>query len=192
MGFSNAVLSAHPPRAFSIVEDLEYGIQLGYAGIRVAYVHEARVLGQMAVTEHASRSQRRRWERGRKALVRAHVRSLIGAAWRQRSALLLDLALDLIVPPIGTLALLSGAGLVMAVVAAATVGAAVAPWVWALTLFGIVLHVMTGWWISGVGSRGLLDLMWAPVYVIWKLTLRFSDKGRAPEEWVRTKREVHP
>ena len=49
MAFTKALLHAHPPAAFSIVEDLEYGIQLGYAGIRVEYVPEARVLGQMAV-----------------------------------------------------------------------------------------------------------------------------------------------
>jgi cellulose synthase/poly-beta-1,6-N-acetylglucosamine synthase-like glycosyltransferase len=191
MGFTKAVLAAHPPQAFSIVEDLEYGIHLGYAGIRAAYVHEARVLGHMAVTENASRSQRRRWERGRQALVRAHVPGLIRAAWRRRSAMLLDLAIDLLVPPIGTLVLVSGAGLFAALIAAFTVGSTVAPWVWGLALLGIVAHVLRGWSLSGVGPRGLLDLLWAPVYVLWKLTLRFSDKGRAPKEWVRTKREVH-
>ena len=49
MGFSKAVLRANPYSAFSIVEDLEYGLQLGYAGFRVQYVHEASVLGQMVV-----------------------------------------------------------------------------------------------------------------------------------------------
>jgi 1,2-diacylglycerol 3-beta-glucosyltransferase len=192
MGFTSSVLIAHPPQAFSIVEDLEYGIHLGYAGIRAAYVHEARVLGYMAVTENASRSQRRRWERGRQALVRAHVPGLLRAAWRQRSAVLLDLAIDLLVPPIGTLVLVSGAGLVAALIASVTVGSTMAPWVWGISLLGILLHVLRGWSLSGVGLQGLVDLLWAPIYVIWKLTLRFKDKGRAPEEWVRTKREVHP
>jgi cellulose synthase/poly-beta-1,6-N-acetylglucosamine synthase-like glycosyltransferase len=58
MGFSSAVLRAHPHRAFSIVEDVEYGIQLGYAGVQVHYVDEAHVFGQMVVGEQASRSQR--------------------------------------------------------------------------------------------------------------------------------------
>ena len=192
MGFSSAVLAAHPPQAFSIVEDLEYGIHLGLAGIRVEYVHEARVVGYMAVTETASRSQRRRWERGRQALVRQQVPVLIRGAWQHRSASLLDLAIDLLVPPIGTLALVAGAGLALSLVAAATFAATLAPWLWGATLVGLLLHIVRGWSISGVGLRGLLDLLWAPVYVMWKLTLRFSDKGRTPEEWVRTKREVHP
>jgi cellulose synthase/poly-beta-1,6-N-acetylglucosamine synthase-like glycosyltransferase len=191
MGFTTSVLEQHPPQAFSIVEDLEYGIHLGYAGVRVEYVHEARVLGHMAVSEGASRTQRRRWERGRQALVRAHVPELLRQAIRRRSALLLDLALDLIVPPIGQLAVFSGLGLVAAGVAI-LFGAVVAPFVWGAALLGILLHVLAGWYGSGVGLRGLVDLLWAPVYVIWKLSLRFGDRGKTPQEWVRTKREAHP
>lgn len=191
MGFTTSVLEQHPPQAFSIVEDLEYGIHLGYAGVRVEYVHEARVLGHMAVSEGASRTQRRRWERGRQALVRAHVPELLRQAIRRRSALLLDLALDLIVPPIGQLALFSGLGLMTAAVAM-LFGAVVAPFVWGAALLGLLLHVLAGWYVSGVGLRGLVDLLWAPVYVIWKLSLRFGDRGKTPQEWVRTKREAHP
>lgn len=191
MGFTTSVLEQHPPQAFSIVEDLEYGIHLGYAGVRVEYVHEARVLGHMAVSEGASRTQRRRWERGRQALVRAHVPELLRQAIRRRSALLLDLALDLIVPPIGQLALFSGLGLMTAAVAM-LFGAVVAPFVWGAALLGLLLHVLAGWYVSGVGPRGLVDLLWAPVYVIWKLSLRFGDRGKTPPEWVRTKREAHP
>lgn len=191
MGFTTSVLEQHPPQAFSIVEDLEYGIHLGYAGVRVEYVHEARVLGHMAVSEGASRTQRRRWERGRQALVRAHVPELLRQAIRRRSALLLDLALDLIVPPIGQLALFSGLGLMTAAVAM-LFGAVVAPFVWGAALLGLLLHVLAGWYVSGVGPRGLVDLLWAPVYVIWKLSLRFGDRGKTPQEWVRTKREAHP
>jgi cellulose synthase/poly-beta-1,6-N-acetylglucosamine synthase-like glycosyltransferase len=191
MGFTASVLEQHPPQAFSIVEDLEYGIHLGYAGVRVEYVHEARVLGHMAVSEGASRTQRRRWERGRQALVRAHVPELLRQAIRRRSALLFDLALDLIVPPIGQLALFSGLGLVTAAVAI-LFGAVVAPFVWGAALLGLLLHVLAGWYVSGVGLRGLVDLLWAPVYVIWKLSLRFGDRGKTPQEWVRTKREAHP
>ena len=189
MGFTAAVLRAHPPSAFSIVEDLEYGIQLGFGGSRVEYVHEANVLGYMAVTERASRSQRSRWERGRQALVREHVPRLLSQAWERRDLRLLDLAIDLLVPPLAYLTALTTVGLALSVLAAAR-GAVVAPWVWGISLLGILLYVARGWAFSGVGMRGLLDLLWAPVYVVWKLTLRLRDKGRHPREWVRTTREV--
>ena len=190
MAFSRSVLERHPPTAFSIVEDLEYGIQLGYAGIRVEYAHEAKVLGHMAVTEQASRTQRRRWELGRKALVRAHVPRLLSQAWQRRDVRLFDLAIDLMVPPIGQLVLLSVLGFAAALVLAPRLG--MAQCLWALSLAGIGVHVLKGWRVSGIGPGGIFDLLWAPVYVVWKLTLRLRDGGKMPREWVRTSREARP
>jgi 1,2-diacylglycerol 3-beta-glucosyltransferase len=189
MGFSAALLRAQPPNAYSIVEDVEYGLQLGCAGVRVEYVNEAHVWGHMAAGDGAARSQRRRWERGRQALVRRYVPELVRAAWRQRDLRLLDLAIDLIVPPLGQLAVATTGGLAVSL-AAMPWGVAVAPWLWGASAFGIVAYVLRGWAFSGVGLAGLLDLLWAPVYVVWKLTLRLNDKGRQPEEWVRTTREA--
>ncbi len=192
MGFSKAVLVAQPYSAFSIVEDLEYGLQLGYAGVRVQYVHEARVLGQMVVTERASRSQRHRWEHGRQALIRQHVPKLLGQAWRRRDLLLLDLALDLLVPPLGQLVALNAVGATLCVLAARVNGgvAPFASYVWGASFLGILLYVVRGWRLSGIGPYGLIDLLWAPVYVIWKLTLRFRGKAQGQDEWIRTTREV--
>jgi hypothetical protein len=192
MGFSKAVLRAQPYNAFSIVEDLEYGLALGYAGIRVEYVHEARVLGQMVVAERASRSQRRRWEHGRKALVRQEVPRLLLQAWRRKDALLLDLALDLLVPPLGQLAVLNVVGAAACMLAARLGGGVLlAPYVWGAASLGLFLYVTRAWVMSGLGAKGLLALLWAPVYVIWKLSLRFLGGGhRSDQEWVRTTREV--
>jgi hypothetical protein len=194
MGFSCDVLRSHPPQAFSIVEDLEYGIQLGFAGIRVAYVDEAQVRGYMAVSERDSRSQRRRWERGRRALVREHLWPLVRGAWQRRDPVLADLAIDLIVPPIGECVAWAVLGLTVSLIARRVVAPqiAVAPWLWGATLMGVVLHVAQGWRFSGSGWRGLADLLWAPVYVVWKVTLRFADRGQTPQQWVRTRREVGP
>ena len=189
MAFSRALLQTQPPGAFSIVEDLEYGIQLGYAGVRVEYVQDAHVFGYMAVSENASRAQRRRWERGRQALVREHVPALLKQAFSRRDGTLLDLALDLMVPPLGQLLVVTVLGLSLSLVAMLW-GGVVAPVLWGAALLFIVVHVLTGWAHSGVGLIGLRDLLWAPAYVVWKMTLRFSDKGKRPEEWVRTTREA--
>jgi cellulose synthase/poly-beta-1,6-N-acetylglucosamine synthase-like glycosyltransferase len=189
MAFSRMLLQTNPPAAFSIVEDLEYGLQLGYSGVRIEYVEEATVRGYMASSAAAAGTQRRRWERGRKALRRPHLRALLRAAWHRRDPRLLDLALDLVVPPLGSLVLATGVGLL---VSFAIVPGGVAPWGWGLALAGIVVYVMRGWAFSGVGPAGLVDLAWAPAYIMWKLLLRASDKGRQPREWERTAREARP
>jgi hypothetical protein len=114
---------------------------------------------------------------------------LLAQAWERKDPRLLDLALDLLVPPLGQLAVVTAVGLALSAFAAAY-GAIVAPWVWGVSLLCLLLYVARGWSFSGVGARGLLDLLWAPVYIVWKLTLRLRDKGRTPAEWVRTTREV--
>jgi 1,2-diacylglycerol 3-beta-glucosyltransferase len=192
MAFSRTVLQAHPYRGVSIVEDVEYGLQLGYAGIRVQYVHEAAVFGNMVASERASRSQRRRWEHGRRALVTPYVPRLLQEAWCRRSLLLLDLAVDLLVPPVAQLAAVIAVGVgVCAGLALMIGGISAALYVWVGACCGLMLYVGRGWRLSNVGVQGLFDLLWAPAYVIWKLTLSLKDDGRLRAgEWIRTAREA--
>ena len=104
MCFRHSLLREVPHDAFSVVEDLEYGLRLGRAGHRVFYAHEAAALGEMVASEKASRSQRRRWEGGRALLLRQQGLSLLSEALRKRSALLFDLAMDVWVPPLSLVA----------------------------------------------------------------------------------------
>ena len=189
MAFSRQVLQETPHEAWSVVEDLEYGIQLGYAGHRVHYVHEAEVLGHMASSEGASRSQRRRWEGGRRAIARAHVGPLFRRALRERDPVLADLAIDVLVPPLATIASWCAVGIV-ACLAARALGFPVvaAPLLLGASVLALLVHVLRGWSLSGTGPRGLLDLLLAPVYVAWKIALRLMPSRHGAGEWVRTKR----
>ncbi len=189
MGFTTRVLREVPHEAWSLVEDLEYGIALGCAGHRVGYVPEAEVRGQMAASEGASRSQRRRWEGGRRAIARRHGWPLLRRGLRRRDAVLADLGIDLLVPPLATLALWAAAGL-LACAAAAALGAPVrvAAWLWGGSVACLAAHVLRGWSLSGVGARGLADLLLAPLYVGWKLMLRLVPSAHGAGDWVRTRR----
>jgi 1,2-diacylglycerol 3-beta-glucosyltransferase len=189
MGFSRVVLKEHPHRAFSVVEDVEYGIQLGYAGVAVRYVDEARVFGQMVAGEQASRSQRERWENGRRALIREHAGPLLRAAWQRRNGLLLDLALDLVMPPLGELIAAITIGIAICA-AVRSLHQGVAPWIWGTSAGGVFVYVLRAWALSGVGAVGALDLLRAPFYIMWKLMLRMRPQKRLKDEWVRTTREV--
>lgn len=193
MCFSLSVLREVPHDAYSLVEDLEYGVKLGRAGHRVVYVHEADVRGEMVSGEQASRSQRTRWEQGRAQMRALYGWPLIREGVRRRSALLIDLALDVLVPPLSQLVVALGllTAAAFGLVAVTGVGA------WALSagalgLSSVGLYVLAGWAHSGTGARGLLDLALAPVYVVWKLRLRLKGAGQKQAEWVRTTREGEP
>lgn len=190
MCFSTELLREIPHRAYSVVEDVEYGVRLGEAGHRVHYADEAHVYGEMVTTSAAANTQRRRWEEGRKALIREHARRLLGAGIARPSRVLFDLALDLYIPPLSRIAV----GVLVGELAATSLlywlGAGrLSLAAYGLGLASVVVYVLRGWSVSGTGLRGLLDLALAPVYVLWKLTLRFKKPPRATAEWVRTERE---
>jgi cellulose synthase/poly-beta-1,6-N-acetylglucosamine synthase-like glycosyltransferase len=191
MAFTHDLLRRVPYAAFSVVEDVEYGVMLGLAGVRIAYAHDARVLGDMPTTGSASRSQRERWEGGRTALARRFVPPLVRDALRTRRALPLDLALDLLIPPLTRLVAFVLAG---GAVSLALVLAGIATWpafvLWLLPLAALALYVVRGAVLSGSGSRVVLDLLWAPVYAGWKLTGARRPSAVAKGEWVRTERRT--
>ncbi|HTY48309.1 MAG TPA: glycosyltransferase family 2 protein, partial [Steroidobacteraceae bacterium] len=184
---THALLRQVPYQAFSIVEDLEYGIDLGLAGQRVHYADEAWVKGEMVTGARAARSQRRRWEQGRFALIRARALPLLAAAVRRRSKVCLDLALDLLVLPLSNIAL--GVAVITAVATADAMlnGSAHGLWLAGFCAAGVACYVLRGWQLSGTGARGLLDLGAAPVFIVWKTALLLTTVR--PGQWIRTQRE---
>ena len=185
MCFSAELLEEVPHDAFSVVEDVEYGLRLGEAGHRVFYADEAHVYGEMVSNASASTSQRRRWEEGRRELVRLHARRMLGVAFEQRRRVLFDLALDLLIPPLSRLAGLAVLGFVLALVLALPISRAL----FGFCVFSLVLYVFRGWAVSGTGVRGLITLLLSPFYVLWKMSLRLRRSPSATKTWVRTKRE---
>lgn len=190
MCFSAAIFSEVPHEAFSIVEDVEYGLRLGEAGYRVHYADEAHVYGEMVSTAAAASSQRRRWEEGRKELVRRNGHRLLLAGLAKGDRVLFDLALDLLLPPLSRIAVAAFLGVLAASVFSFLTGqVAISLPIFSGCLLAVICYVLRGWSVSGTGLRGLIDLGLAPLYVVWKASLRFRKVSRPTSSWVRTKRE---
>ena len=185
---THELLGRIPYAAFSLTEDLEYGIQLGLAGVRVAYADEAHSDADMVSSEKTARSQRRRWEQGRFALVRTQTWPLLGRAAGERSAICLDLAMDLLVLPLSYV-VLNAVVLVVGALLAGRVWPGMGVWLATglLCLVASLIYVLRGWQLSGTGMKGLLDLARAPWFVLWKLIVTFGAPGA--QGWVRTGRE---
>ena len=194
MCFSTEILRKVAHDAFSIVEDVEYGIRLGEAGCRVHYADDAHVYGEMVSSATAARSQRTRWEGGRTALRKAHGVRLVKRGLAQRDRVLFDLGFDLLVPPLSRIAVASCAGFALTLAAALVWSGAfwlaLAPWSFAVV--SVVLYVLRGWSVSGTGLLGLRDLALAPGYIVWKATLGGKQSARADAPWIRTTREARP
>lgn len=192
MAFTTGVLSAVPHRAHSAVEDLEYGIDLGRAGVRVEFVSDAYVAGDMPSGGRDSRSQRTRWELGRAEIRRRTLAPLVREAASRRDIVLADLALDLATPPLSTLGLtLAGAG---------ALGRCLPPGrsrrtTTLLVMLGstcLVAHIAAGVVRSQSRLKAVPAMMMAPFYAAWKLWLATSsgwkDQRKGETLWTRTSR----
>jgi 1,2-diacylglycerol 3-beta-glucosyltransferase len=187
---THALLDEIPYEAYSLTEDVEFGIDLGLAGYRVAYCDDAQVDGEMVSTESAARSQRQRWESGRLRLIRTKVPALLRYAVSGPSRVCLDLALDLLILPLSYIVLSA-----VALLAVALTLSIMSPTTLNLTLLAVssadcaalAAYVCRGWALSGVGREGFWDLLRVPGFIFWKLLLLVS--GPKTTTWIRTKRE---
>lgn len=185
---THRLLEQVPCHAFSLAEDIEYGIALGLSGHRIHYADEAQVASMMVSREHAARTQRQRWEDGRLQLIRSSTLTLLRASLGRGGAVCLDLAVDLLVLPLSYVAINA---LLFFVVASLAVqwqpGMTFWLWLSITCLLSLSVYVLRGWQLSGVGLRGMVDLLRAPFFVLWKLWFMLRKHGSA--EWVRTRRE---
>ena len=186
-GLTHTLLEQVPFESFSLAEDVEYGIELGMHGVRIAYADEAWCDGEMVSGGSNARSQRRRWEQGRMAILVSKTLPLLKQAVTSRSLLCLDLAMDLLVLPLSYVALnatvLTASGWLLT----PTANTGVWLWVGPLCCAAIALYVLRGWQLSNTGLSGLLDLLRAPFFLLWKLVVMLHC--RSTTECVRTKRE---
>jgi glycosyltransferase involved in cell wall biosynthesis len=187
---THALLAQIPYKAYSLVEDVEFGVDLGLAGHRVAYCDEAHVNGEMVTTERAARSQRQRWEGGRFHLIRSRVPTLLRSAVSVPSLMCLDLAVDLLILPLSYIALSAAGVLIFALGLLSISRSPLYLCVLTLALFNCIAlaaYVGRGWAVSGVGIRGVWDFLRVPGFIFWKVVLMvFGPKTSA---WIRTRRE---
>ncbi len=184
---THELLNHIPYQAYSLTEDLEFGIELGLAGYRVAYADEAHSNAEMVTDEKVAGVQRRRWEDGRFQLIRSRTIPLLRAAFRRADLMCLDLALDLMVLPLSYVSIN-----VLLLMACASMAAywrlADVGWVWIgfSCATSLILYVLRGWQLSGIGARGFFDLLRVPSFLAWRILSMLRPRSRG---WVRTDRE---
>ena len=179
------VLQCVPYTAASVVEDLEYHLQLIEAGIRVEFVDAAVVRGEMPINPQGQDSQRARWEGGRLRMLRERGPGLAAGILRGHWRLLEPLA-DLMLLPLAYHAMLLL--LVSALLAVADPGPALSLALGSLGL--LALHVLAAVRIGSLPWSHLLLLARLPGYLLWKLRMvqPILASSRRDSAWVRTQR----
>ena len=192
MCFAREVVVAVPWSGESITEDIEYTLRVCTMGYRVAFVPEACVWAQMPTTGAQAASQRQRWEGGRYRLLFQVAPRLLSESVRTRNRPLCDRAIELIVPPFAEMfalpALLGGLCALLARLCG-WLSAGLLAEAWALILVLQAVYLFGGMWVARMPARVVLSLLFAPLYIVWKLGLyAIMAVGRSAVGWKRTER----
>jgi cellulose synthase/poly-beta-1,6-N-acetylglucosamine synthase-like glycosyltransferase len=178
---SSETLKRVPYEASSVVEDLEYHLNLVRAGRKVRFADRAAVYGDMPVSGKGVSTQRTRWEGGRFRMLAERAPGLVSELLHGRLRLFEPL-LDLLLLPLAF-----HVSLLMV--------AALTPFWMArdLGLAGlavVVVHLLVTVTVCGNGWRDVAVLATAPFYIVWKLIMLPSvlRSAKANATWVRTER----
>jgi cellulose synthase/poly-beta-1,6-N-acetylglucosamine synthase-like glycosyltransferase len=184
MVFAADVLRRHPWPA-SLTEDIEYHMTLILDGERVTFAPDAVVWAEMPATLATARTQNARWERGRLEMLRRYVPHLMREAWTRRSFLLLDAAVEQLIPPLAILATASVLCLSAAALAHSSLGVALGM----ALIAGQAIYILAGLKMAQVSRKVYQSLLYAPIFILWKIWLYTRVLIRPKRiEWVRTAR----
>ena len=184
MVFAADILHTHRWTA-SLTEDIEYHMDLIRAGERAMFAPDAVVWAEMPDSLKASQTQNERWERGRMEMIRTYVPGLIREGLRQRNFLLLDAAIEQLIPPFSVVAGLSIIALLSALLLRSprAIAQAVA------IIIGQMIYILAGLFLARAPRTVYQALLFAPAFMLWKIWLYVRMLlGIKPGGWVRTAR----
>ncbi len=192
MVFHAGILREHGWLGESMTEDREYGYELLLRGIRVYYVPQACSHGQAASSWRQAEPQRLRWYQGAVGMQRRLAGRLLAGAVRSRSLVILDGAVELLMPSYSFLvaASLINLGLVLGMdmllpSARGLLGMAGS----LLLLIAWGLYPVAGLIADRAPAWAFRALLIGPAYLLWRLWISMLVRLRGDRiGWVRTRR----
>lgn len=190
MAFPWSVICKASLASSNIVEDMQLALDLAIAGYAPVFCVAAKVTGLLPQQQHATKSQRTRWEHGHLQTLLMQVPRLVKASVRQKRFELFAIALDLCVPPLSLLVMMWAAAMGGTLLAGG-LGASWIPTV-LLAMEGLLISIsIVGAWAKfGRANLPILTLLAVPLYILWKIPLYFAFLVRPQTKWIRTERDI--
>lgn len=173
----------------NIVEDMQLGIDCAINGYAPVFCLNAEIKSDFPEQSAAELSQRLRWEHGHLQTIFLHLPLLIKASWRQKDWRLFAMALDIGVPPISLLILITLCGLFCLSILVLIKATTTAFFILLLSFFYFTVMLGTIWWRYGQSFLSVKELFGIPIYVITKLEIYLAFIFNRQKEWVKTDRD---
>jgi hypothetical protein len=190
MAFPFSLLADRDLGNSRLAEDCALGIALASAGRPPLFVSEARVHSHFPVSQTGSESQRQRWERGHLENIADLVPGALVRSSRDRNFGLAALAIDMAVPPLSLLVLVT---VLCAVVGSSAFMLGASPAALVIPLLSVLLVVLgtaLAWRTVGRDVLPPRDLLRLPLHAIRKLGFYHGiASGKASSSWIRTDRK---
>ncbi len=169
----------------SLTEDIEYHMTLILAGERAMFAPDAVVWAEMPDSLRAAQSQNERWERGRLEMVRRYVPQLLREGLCRHSFVLIDAAIEQLIPPFSVVTGMSVLVALIAIVLREPAALALAGFI----IGGQVVYVLSGLLLVRAPWSIYRSLLFTPFFLGWKLWLYIRLLlGVKPRDWIRTAR----
>lgn len=170
-----------------IVEDLDLGLQLVKEGLGPRFCEEAQVDSTFPDGEQASKAQHARWELGYLGQMRRKLPALLkaGLLGDVRS---LAAGLDLFVPPLSLLLLLSALAGALSTTNVLLGGSVLPFWAFIVSCSSASLGLALVWLKFGRQTISLIELLGIPGYAGRKIVMYATAPFQSKKAWDRTER----
>jgi cellulose synthase/poly-beta-1,6-N-acetylglucosamine synthase-like glycosyltransferase len=173
-----------------LAEDTALGIGLATSGHPPYFASEARVLSHFPVSQAGGEQQRLRWEKGHIDNIVDLVPAALLKSLRDGNLSLAALAVDMAIPPLSLLALVTVVCEIFAGVVFALGGPFTALAISSLSILLLVLGIVLAWIAVGRDVLPFRELIRLPLHAIRKLGFyRSISTGKASSAWIRTDRK---
>lgn len=189
MAFPWSCISTATLASGHIVEDLKLGIDLALARTPPLFCPEALVTSVFPASDAGILGQRTRWEHGHLGMILAEVPRLLLRSLAPPDAGLMALALDLSVPPLALVTLLTVAVWVASASFYAVSHLAYPLYIATAAAALLTLSVVLSWARYGRQIISLGSLALVGVYALWKVPLYARFLVARQLSWVRAKRD---
>jgi len=189
MAFPWACLESISLASGNIVEDLQLGLDLAKSGTPPQFCPDALVMSTFPSSDEGVRSQRTRWEHGYLSVLFGQAPGLLLRAIISGNLPLLAMTLDLIVPPIAFLTLVTGVLWLLDFTEYSFDHAMFPLGIGTLEVALIAGAVLLAWIKFGRATISLKDFAHLIVYPFIKIPLYFRFVYQRQVNWVRSKRD---
>jgi cellulose synthase/poly-beta-1,6-N-acetylglucosamine synthase-like glycosyltransferase len=172
-----------------LAEDTALGIALASEGYPPLFTSEARVRSYFPISQAGSEQQRERWEKGHFDNIVDLVPVALAKSLRDRNLGLAALAIDMAVPPLSLLVLVTALCEILGGIAFVLGAPPAALAIPSLSVLLLVLGTVLAWIAVGRDVLPLRELLRLPLHINQRLSFyRRVASGKATSAWIRTDR----